>query len=228
VTQGALVTANQPTALATIQQLDPIYVDVNQSSCDFLRLKREMEEGRLQQVGAGAAKVKLILEDGSLYEHEGTLQFSDVNVDPTTSAITLRAVFPNPNGLLLPGTFVRANIKEGVNQNAVLIPQQGVMRDPKGGAYVYVIGAQNKVEMRQIQTGQAVGAQWMILSGLKAGEQLIVEGIQKVKPGAEVKAVAPSNLTQQQMAEGGTPAVKPVKSVAGQAGTTSNKSGQQR
>ncbi|QCR36874.1 efflux RND transporter periplasmic adaptor subunit [Nissabacter sp. SGAir0207] len=186
VTEGALVTEGQTTALATVQQLDPIYVDVTQSSTDFLRLKQEMAEGTLKQQN-GKAKVQLTLENGTQYKQEGTLEFSDVTVDESTGSITLRAVFPNPDETLLPGMFVRARLDEGVNENALLVPQQGVTRTPRGEASAMVVGAGDKVETRTLTTSQAIGDKWLVTGGLKAGDRVIVTGLQKVKPGAQVK-----------------------------------------
>ncbi|MDH2432582.1 efflux RND transporter periplasmic adaptor subunit [Pokkaliibacter sp. MBI-7] len=191
VTPGALVTANQTTALATVQQLDPVYVDVTQSSVDMLRLKRELANGQLSKASASdEAKVKLILEDGSLYPDEGKLAFSDVSVNESTGAVTLRAVFPNPNIILLPGMYVRAEIEEGVREQGILVPQQGVTRDIKGNAVAMVINSQGIVEMHTLKTNRAIGDKWLIDDGLKAGDQVIVEGLQKVRPGAPAKGVA--------------------------------------
>jgi membrane fusion protein (multidrug efflux system) len=188
VTEGALVTAGQPTALASVQQLDPMYVDVTQSSTDFLNLKRELAKGSLKQ-GSEDIVVELILEDGSLYSQKGTLQFSDVTVDETTGSITLRAIFSNPNQELLPGMFVRARIKEGVKEAALLAPQQGITRNPRGQATALVVDEQGKVVLRTLSTGQAIGDKWLIASGLKAGEQIIVTGQQKIIPGMVVTAI---------------------------------------
>ncbi len=189
VTAGALVTASQATALATIQQLDPIYVDVTQSSAAVLRLKQAMASGELQKSGANAAKVRLTLEDGSAYPIEGTLEFSDVTVDQDTGAITLRAVFPNPKADLLPGMYVRAVLQEGVKEQGLLIPQQSVARDSTGKPYVFVAGADSKLERRMIETERAVGDQWLVRSGLQAGEQVVVDGLQRAAAGAQVKVV---------------------------------------
>ncbi|MFP8967516.1 efflux RND transporter periplasmic adaptor subunit [Pokkaliibacter sp. CJK22405] len=192
VTPGALVTANQTNSLVTVQQLDPMYVDVTQSSVDLLRLKRELASGKLNRASADdEAKVRLKLEDGSDYGVEGTLTFSDVSVDESTGAVTLRAVFPNPQQLLLPGMYVRAAIEEGVRPDGILVPQQGITRDTTGQAVAYVI-ADGKVAVRKVKTNRAIGNQWLIDSGLKDGDQLIIEGIQKVKPGAAVKGVEAS------------------------------------
>jgi membrane fusion protein, multidrug efflux system len=189
VTPGALVTAYQPTPLVTIQQLDPIYVDVTQSSADLLRLRRNLESGQLKRAGSGESKVKLVLEDGTPYPHEGRLQFRDVTVEPTTGSVVLRMVFPNPDSTLLPGMFVRAVVGEGVNEKAILAPQQGVTRDPKGNASALVVGADGKVESREITVGRAVGDRWLVTGGLAEGDQVIVEGLQKIRPGVPVKAV---------------------------------------
>jgi membrane fusion protein (multidrug efflux system) len=191
VTPGALVTANQTTALTTVQQLDPIYVDVTQSSEDMLRLKREIESGGLKKNG-GQAKVTLLLSDGSKYALEGKLQFSDVTVDPGTGNVTLRALFPNPKHDLLPGMFVRAVVESGVNENAIAVPQQGVTRNPKGEATALVLNKEGKVEQRTLVTGGTLGNKWLVKSGLNQGDLLIVEGVQKVKPGAPANAAKPA------------------------------------
>lgn len=187
VTEGALVQNGQANALATVQQLDPIYVDVTQSSNDFLRLKQELENGTLTQKD-GKAKVDLITQDGISYPQSGSLQFSDVTVDQTTGSITLRAIFPNPNHTLLPGMFVRAKLEEGVNPNALLVPQQGVTRNPRGDATAMVVDGDGKVAVRQITASQAIGDKWLVTDGLKAGDKVIITGLQKAKPGAKVKA----------------------------------------
>ena len=189
VTDGAIVTAYQPMALATIQQLDPIYVDVPQSSIDLLRLQRRLEEGRLVRDGTNGNKVQLILADGSPYPLEGTLQFRDVSVDSTTASVILRMVFPNPNGVLLPGMFVRAVVKEGFNDQAILIPQQTVSRDPKGNPLALVVGAEGKVMQRLLGLDRAIGSQWLVSSGLAPGDRVIAEGMQKVRVGVVVKEV---------------------------------------
>ncbi|MDS7910119.1 multidrug efflux RND transporter periplasmic adaptor subunit AcrA [Klebsiella pasteurii] len=187
VTEGALVQNGQTTALATVQQLDPIYVDVTQSSNDFLRLKQELANGKLQQEN-GKAKVELVTNDGLKYPQNGTLEFSDVTVDQTTGSITLRAIFPNPDHTLLPGMFVRARLEEGVNPDALLVPQQGVTRTPRGDASAMVVGEGDKVEVRQITATQAVGDKWLVTEGLKTGDRVIITGLQKVRPGVQVKA----------------------------------------
>jgi membrane fusion protein (multidrug efflux system) len=200
VTEGALVTALQPLALATIQQLDPIYVDVPQSTTELLRLQRRLEEGRLKQNGTKQKMVKLILEDGAAYPLEGTLQFRDVTVDPTTGVVILRIIFPNPHGVLLPGMFVQAVVTEGVNEQAILIPQQSVSRDPKGNPFALIVDSAGKVQQRMLSLDRAVGDQWLVASGLAPGDRAIAEGLQKVRPGASVK-VLPFDAGQKKRAE---------------------------
>ncbi|HDT1379802.1 TPA: multidrug efflux RND transporter periplasmic adaptor subunit AcrA [Klebsiella aerogenes] len=199
VTEGALVQNGQATALATVQQLDPIYVDVTQSSNDFLRLKQELANGKLKQEN-GKAKVELVTNDGLKYPQDGTLEFSDVTVDQTTGSITLRAIFPNPDHTLLPGMFVRARLEEGINPDALLVPQQGVTRTPRGDASVMVVGEGDKVEVRQVTATQAIGDKWLVTEGLKSGDRVIVAGLQKVKPGVQVKAQEVASDNQQQTA----------------------------
>ncbi|WP_392431975.1 efflux RND transporter adaptor subunit AcrA [Yersinia sp. HM-2024] len=186
VTEGALVTSGQATALTTVQQLDPMYVDVTQSSDEYLRLKKELADGTLKQEN-GKAKVRLLLENGSEYAETGTLEFSGVTVDETTGSITIRAIFPNPNEALLPGMFVRARLDEGVRPDALLVPQQGVTRNPRGEATAMVVGADDKVELRTLVANQAIGNKWLVTEGLKAGDRLIVSGLQKIRPGVQVK-----------------------------------------
>jgi len=176
-------------ALATIQQLDPIYVDVPQSTTELLRLKRRLEDNRLNQDGANQNQVHLILEDGTRYPLEGTLQFRDVTVDPTTGSVILRVVVPNPQGVLLPGMFVRAVVKEGVNNQAILIPQQAVSRDPKGNPMALVVDGAGKVGLRMLSLDRAIGDQWLVASGLAPSDHVIVEGMQKVRPGSVAKEV---------------------------------------
>ena len=190
VTPGALVTASQASALSTVQQLDPIYVDVTQSSAELLRLKRDLASGQLKPAGANQAAVKLLLEDGSAYPLPGKLQFSDVTVDQNTGTIMLRAVFPNPKGDLLPGMYVRAVLEEGDEAQAILAPQQGVTRDTKGNPTALVVGADNKVELRVLKTRRVVGDKWLVSEGLKAGDKLIVDGLQKIAPGMPVHPVS--------------------------------------
>jgi len=189
VTPGALVTAYQQTPLVTIQQLDPIYVDVTQSSSDLLRLRRNLESGKLTRSGPVESKVKLLLEDGTPYSREGALQFRDVTVDPATGSVVLRMVFPNPDAMLLPGMFVRAIVEEGVLERAILAPQQGVTRDAKGNASAMVVDPAGKVSVRPIATDRAIGDRWLVTSGLADGDQVIVQGLQRIQPGAAVKAV---------------------------------------
>jgi membrane fusion protein (multidrug efflux system) len=188
MTEGAFVTAYQ-TLLSTIQQLNPIYVDVPQSTVELNRLKRSVENGRVNRNGAKQNKVKLILEDGTAYPLEGTLAFSDVTVDPTTGSVVLRIVAPNPEGVLLPGMFVRAVIVEGIDENAILIPQQAVSRDPKGNPMVLVVDAEGKAQPRRIVANSAIGDQWLVSSGLARGDRVIVEGMQRLRPGVPVRAV---------------------------------------
>ncbi|THD33426.1 efflux RND transporter periplasmic adaptor subunit [Pantoea sp. R102] len=185
VTEGALVSNGQTTALATVQQLDPMYVDVTQSSDDFLRLRGELESGQLKQ-NDGKANVTLLMQNGSAYSQPGTLEFSDVTVDETTGSITLRAIFPNPDHRLLPGMFVRARLDEGTNPTALLVPQTGVTRTPTGEATAMVVDADNKVEVRKITANQAFGDKWLVTDGLKEGDRVITVGIQRAKPGAQV------------------------------------------
>ncbi len=189
VTDGAIVTAYQPTPLATIQQMDPIYVDVPQSTTELLRLKHRLEDGRLLHNGTDLNQVQIIQEDSTAYPLEGKLQFRDVSVDTTTGSVILRMVFPNPDGALLPGMFVRAVIKEGVNEKAILVPQQAVSRDPKGNPVALIVTASHRVEQRKLSLDRAIGDEWFVTSGLTPGDQVIAEGMQKVRPGAEVKTV---------------------------------------
>jgi membrane fusion protein (multidrug efflux system) len=189
VTNGALVTENQGAAMATIQQLDPVYVDVTQTSAELLRLKRNLASGEITGKEGDQAKVKLLLEDGSPYPQEGILKFSEVNVEPSTGSITLRAIFPNLGQLLLPGMFVHAIVQEGVSEEAILIPQRGVTRNPKGEAVVMLVGAEDKVEPRIIKVSRTVGDSWLVTEGVKAGDRVILEGLQKARPGTQVKAV---------------------------------------
>ena len=190
VTDGALVTAYQPASLATIQQIDPIYVDVTQSSAELLRLKRHFAIGKVSSNGANGRKVRILLEDGTPYPLEGILQFRDISVDPATGSYTLRIVVPNPKHLLLPGMFVRAVVQEGIMEQALLVPQQGVSRNPKGEATALVVDDAGVVQQRLLTLNRALGDQWLVSGGLKAGERLIVEGMMKVRPGAAVKAVS--------------------------------------
>lgn len=190
VTEGALVTNGQATALATVQQLDPIYVDVTQSSSDFMRLKQQTS---LQK--GDTSSVELLMENGQPYPLKGTLQFSDVTVDESTGSITLRALFPNPQHMLLPGMFVRARIDEGTQPDAILVPQQGVTRTPRGDATVLVVNEKNQVESRTVVTPQAIGDRWLITEGLKNGDRVIISGLQKVRPGVTVVAIPDTAAT---------------------------------
>ena len=200
VTVGALVKASQDAPLATIQQLDPIYVDATQSSANLLRLRQSLAAGRLKGDGAQQARVKLLLEDGTTYPLEGRLKFSDVTVDPSTGSFILRTVFPNPKHILLPGMYARAVVQEGVVEQAILVPQQSVSRDPKGNPVALVVDGSEKVAQRKIAVDRAIGDRWLVSEGLKPGDRLIVEGIQKVRPGASVKAV-PFNAGGKESAE---------------------------
>jgi membrane fusion protein (multidrug efflux system) len=189
VTPGALVTANQGPALAVIQQLDPVFVDVTQSSAELLRLKRSFASGELKEGEQGQTQVKLVLEDGVAYPQEGILKFSEVSVDQTTGSVTLRAQFSNPGQFLLPGMFVRAVIREGVREQGMLIPQRGVSRNTAGVATVLVVGPGEVAEQRMIKAERTVGDAWLVTDGLQTGDRVIVEGIQRVRPGIPVKAV---------------------------------------
>jgi membrane fusion protein (multidrug efflux system) len=186
VTRGALVTADQATALTTIQRTDQMYVDITQSASELLNLKRGLASG---EVSHGGVAVRLKLDNGTVYPITGKLQFTDVTVDQSTGAVTLRAIFPNPQGFLMPGLFVRAVVTEGLQNNAILAPQVGVTRDERGLPTALVVNGQGKAELRTLQVGPAIGDKWLVLSGLKAGDRLIVEGLQKVHPGAPVHAV---------------------------------------
>jgi len=188
VTPGALVTADQTAPMATIQQLDPIYVDVSQSSREWLQLRQEIVDGRVKAMG-NEAPVEILLINGSRYEHDGKLQFAEVTVDPTTGNYQLRALVPNPDGLLLPGMYVRAVLGEGVLAQGLLAPQQSIIRDPKGNATALVVNHDGKVEPREVKVSRTVGNQWLIDDGLVAGDRVIVEGLQKVQPGMAVKPV---------------------------------------
>ncbi len=196
VTEGAYVQAAQATLLATVQQLDPVYVDVTQSTAELLKLRRDLESGKLQAAGEGKAKVRLVTEDGREYGSEGTLQFADVTVDPGTGSVALRALFPNPKGELLPGMFVRARLAEGVNPQALLVPQVAVTRDQKGLPTALVVNAKHEVERRQLVTDRVVGDAWLVTGGVAAGDQVIVEGLQKVRPGAVVNPVPAASTKQ--------------------------------
>lgn len=218
VTPGALVTASQATPLATIQQANPVYVDVTQSSNEVLRMKRDLASGRIKKAGTTGARVKLLFEDGTEYPEAGTLEFSDITVDQTTGVIILRAVFPNPRQELLPGLYVRAVLEEGVEEAALLAPQAAVSRDPKGAATTMVVKADGMVEARPITVSRTVGDKWLVTSGLAAGDRVIVEGLQKVRPGAKVKAVEAGAAPAAGAPVAGTPAAAgaaPAKPEAG-------------
>lgn len=187
VTAGALVNAGQPAALATIQQLDPMYIDLSQSSAELLQLRRETAAGNL--ASTAEVPVGIVLEDGSRYAHAGKMSFAETTVDPTTGSFIVRVVVPNPDQLLLPGMYVRAVLANGVRRNALLVPQQGVNRDPKGQASAMVVDAEGKAALRQVTVSRTVGASWLVEDGLKPGDRVIVEGLQKIRPGAPVSAV---------------------------------------
>ena len=213
VTPGAYVQASQATLMSTVQQLDPVYVDLTQSSLEGLKLRQDVQSGRLKTSGPGAAKVSLILEDGKTYAQAGKLQFSDVTVDQTTGSVTIRAVFPNPGRVLLPGMFVRARIEEGVNENAYLVPQIGVTHDAKGQAVALVVNASNKVEPRPLKTTGMQGQNWIVEGGLQAGDRVIVQGVEKVRPGATVKSVA-AQLPAADAASGAAASTAPAAAAA--------------
>ncbi|MCX2560670.1 efflux RND transporter periplasmic adaptor subunit [Acetobacter farinalis] len=187
ITVGALVTANQTNNIAIVTRLDPIYVDVNLPAITLLRLKRELAEGRITPQANGEVPVTLTLEDGSTYEHVGRMALSEVNVDPSTASVVVRAIMPNPDKLLLPGMFVHAQLDEGADPNGLLVPQQAVSRNTHGDPQVWIVKPDNTVELRQIQLGQAIGINWLVTGGLKAGERVVTVGLQKIKPGAKVK-----------------------------------------
>lgn len=187
VTTGALVTANQPAPLSTIQRMDPVFVDVTQSAAELLKLRQTLASGKLKK--GNATSVKLLLEDGTPYPLTGTLKFSDVTVDQSTGSVTLRTVFPNPKQTLLPGMYVRAVLQEGVNDHAIMVPQRAVTRNPAGNAMCFVVGPEDKVEPRVIKVERTVGENWLVSAGLKTGDRVIMEGIQKGRPGTKVKVV---------------------------------------
>ncbi|MBN2720191.1 MAG: efflux RND transporter periplasmic adaptor subunit [Proteobacteria bacterium] len=208
ITVGALVTAYQPLALATILRMDPVFVDVSQSTADLLRLRSRIQSGQVSREGEDLDEVRLILEDGSSYEKPGTLKFQDVTVDPSTGSVTLRIVFPNPDGILLPGMFVRAVVVEGINEKAILIPQRAVSRDPKGNALALVVDGEEKVAQRMLILDRAIKDRWLVLDGLAAGDRVIMEGIQWVRPGAAVRTV-PFQEEQPKPAAGNSPENQP-------------------
>ena len=186
VTQGALVSAGQAEPLATVQQLDPIYVDLTQSASELLQMRRELAHGRLQD--NQSLPVTILLDDGSEFEHKGTLQFSEVSVDPATGSYALRVQVANPDQVLMPGMYVRARVGSGVRDNALLVPMQGIARDAKGDTTAMVVGKEDKVEVRPVKVSRAVGSAWLVEDGLKAGDKVIVEGLQKIQPGMPVQA----------------------------------------
>lgn len=206
VTEGALVTQNQTDSLVTITELDPIYVDVTQDSTTVLRLKRELAAGQLKRAGDGSAEVSLMFDDGSPYEHPGRLLFSEVSVDQTTGSVTLRALFPNAEGLLLPGMFVREQIQEGIRQNGLLVPQRGITHNQHGDAIAMVVGADGKVVQRTVTTDRAIGNDWLVSKGLADGDHVIVDGLQSIHPGDAVQ-------TRQVTVDGSD--LKPVQPEAG-------------
>ncbi|MHB8109856.1 MAG: efflux RND transporter periplasmic adaptor subunit [Syntrophorhabdaceae bacterium] len=210
VTVGALATANQPAPFTTVQQLDPVYVDATQSSANMLYIKRIQESGKLVNNGPGSTKAKLILEDGTPYEPEGVLKFSDITVEPSTGSYILRMVFPNKKHVLLPGMYARAVVTEGVADNTLLVPQQSITRDPKGNPYVLIVNSQNKVEQRMIVTPRAMGDKWLVTSGLKGGDKVIVEGLQKAPPGSTVNPVPFVQARTNTPAAADTPAPAPA------------------
>lgn len=195
VSEGALVTNGQAVEMVTVQQIDPIYVDVQQPVTEVLRLRKEMANGRLELAGEDQAKATLRMEDGSIYPHTGTLQFSEIMVDPGTSSVTLRAEFPNPDGALLPGMFVQTQLNEGIRNDAILVPQQAVIRDQKGDAFVWVLGEDEKVQRRPIVALRTVGNQWLVGDGLKNGDQVVTEGVQRLSNGLEVVAAPAGNVS---------------------------------
>jgi len=209
VSVGSLVSASQAQALTTISQLDPMHVDITQSSTDLLELKRKLQAGEFGKVEGGSAQVRLVLEDGSEYPHPGRLQFTGATVRTDTGAITLRAVFPNPKQLLMPGMYVRAQLATGRNEQAILVPQQAVSRDAAGKPSVQVIGAGDKVEKRPIEVGQAVGNRWLVTQGLRAGERVMVDGFQKARPGQAVKPVESRSRGKESVAAAAAPAARP-------------------
>jgi len=186
VTQGALVSAGQANALATVQQLNPIYVDLTQSASELLQLRRELASGRLQD--NQTLPVTILLDDGTEFDHKGTLEFSEVSVDPTTGSYALRVKVENPDQVLMPGMYVRAQVGSGVRENAILVPMQGIARDPKGDTSAMVVGKDDKVEVRQVKVSRSLGDKWLVEDGLKAGDKVIVEGLQKIQPGMPVQA----------------------------------------
>jgi len=189
VTPGAYVQSDDATLMATVQQTDPIYVDLTESTTDYMRLRSELDSGRLQSAGENEAKVTLVLENGANYPIQGKLEFTDITVDQSTGSVKLRALFPNPRHILLPGMFVRARLQEGINEGAMLVPQVGITHDAKGMPTALVVGPDDKVQLRMLTTGRTQGTDWIVDSGLKPGDKVIVAGVQKVQPGMTVKPV---------------------------------------
>ncbi len=223
VTAGALVTANQATPLVTIQQMDPMYVDISQSSADMLKLRRQIQSGSLAK--PNSASLNLTLEDGSSYPYNGKLEFSNASVDPASGSVILRAVVPNPNGLLLPGMYVKAKLTQGVVNNGILLPQQAVTHDPQGNAVVLVVAADGTVSSRTIKTGAAQGDKWIVTGGLQDGEQVILEGSQKAKPGSKVHATVADAAPATDPTAGNTPvggSAKPAATVTSTTTTTTS------
>jgi membrane fusion protein, multidrug efflux system len=209
VTEGALVTSEQASPLATVQQLDPIYVDITQSSTEMLRLQRQLASGELVKSNDNEAEVGLTLEDGTLYGEHGRLKVSEVQVDPSTGSVVLRAVFPNPKRELLPGMFVRAQLTRGTVSAALLVPQRGVTRNPKGEPSVMIVGPDEKATEQVITTERAINGEWLVTAGLKAGDRVILDGLQKIKPGAPVKAIPAAEAANAQLqADGAAEVVK--------------------
>jgi membrane fusion protein (multidrug efflux system) len=200
VTEGALVTSSQSSALATVQQLDPMYVDVTQSSDDFLKLKQAMASGTITH-NDDKVPVSLILNNGQRYPLAGTLEFSDVTVDQSTGSITLRAIIPNPQHSLLPGMYVRAEIDQGQQKHALLVPQQGITRNPRGEATALIVDAHNQAQLRQVNASQAIGDKWLVTSGLQAGDRVIVSGLMRLKPGMKVQATEETPDTAQALSD---------------------------
>ncbi|GKW14439.1 multidrug resistance protein MexA [Pectobacterium carotovorum subsp. carotovorum] len=197
VTQGALLTANQTDAMATIQQLDPIYVDIPQSSTSLLKLQDEFAAGHLKKDAEQQAEVRLMLDSGREYTHPGRIRLSEVTVDESSDSVIIRAEFPNPEGRLLPGMFVRATLQEGVRENVLLVPQRGIARDPAGQASALIVGEDNKVIRKLVMTERVVGNQWLISEGLKSGDRVIVDGTQNARPGNEVRIASPETQKQE-------------------------------
>lgn len=206
VTQGALVTANQAAPLATVQQLDPVYVDLTQSASELLQLRKDLAAGKLTR--SGDVPVQIILDDGSRYQHDGKLAFADVSVDPGTGSYSLRVTVPNPDNILMPGMYVRAVVGSGVRENALLVPQQGIARDPKGNTTAMVVGKDGKAEVRPVKVSRAIADKWLVEDGLAAGDRVIVAGLQKIRPGAPVKPVEAAAKPDQ--GQPGAPAAQPA------------------